>query len=277
MSTKLIATALLFCSAAYGQTNAKVVGSAAVRGNLRIDGNQVTSDATLFDGSTVETTDATATLQMGSHAVVLMNAGTRSIVHDGYITLDQGKIDVRATCGFVVDADQVRVTPNSSASHGVVYISNSSVSVLAMDGEFLILDKEGRVLGTIHSGQSQAFSAGKEQTAGPATYAGTLSSTDNHPMLTLFGPDNKTTYELQGRSATHIEADLQSRLVLVNGAVDPKRSSYYVQDVIATKQETAMCRANAPLYPWLLASTALLGGAAAAIVVTNGSPTPASR
>ena len=272
MSTKQLAGALLLCSTAYAATNTKPVGTVILRGDMRIDGNQVTSDATLFDGSTVETAEASATLHLNANADIMMTAGTRSIVHDGYVKLEQGKIDVKPTCGFVVEANGVRITPSSANSHAVI---SSNASVTALTGEFLILDNQGRVLSRIRNGTSQAFGTGQAQPTGPATYAGALSNLDNHSMLTLFGPDNNVTYELQGRSANKV----QGKFVLVNGTIDPKRTSVYTQEVISTTKGAAMCTAGANPYPWLLsaAAVAALGGGIAAAVALDQPATPASR
>jgi hypothetical protein len=239
---------------------------------MRIDGNQVTSDATLFDGSTIETTEASAMLHMNANADIMMTAGTRSTVHDGYVKLEQGKIDLKPACGFVVEANGVRITPSSLTSRAEI---TSSASVTVLSGEFLILDNQGRVLSRVHNRGSQSFDASHALPAGRATYAGTLSSLDLHSMLTLFGPDSNITYELQGRSAKK----MQGKFVLVNGTIDPKKSSFFTEEVISTTKGTAMCTQGASPYPWILSGAALaaLGGGIAAAVATNQSGTPASR
>jgi hypothetical protein len=275
MFTKLLASVVLFCSAAYAATDTKPVGTATVRGSMRIDGNQITSDATLFDGSTVETEEASATLNMGTHTIIIMAAGTRGIVHEDYIKLEQGKIDLKPTCGFVVEADQARITPNSLDSHSVISISNSSASVMVQNGEFLILDKEGRVLHALRSGNSQSFGTGTTPSGTQATYAGTLSIVDNHHLLTLFAPDTNVTYELQGKNTDKI----QGNFVQVNGTIDPKRSSILAQvdGVISPTKGTAMCAEKGSPLPWILAGAAAAAAGAAAAIVVSQPSTPASK
>jgi hypothetical protein len=274
MSKVLLAVAVLYCSSAYAATNTKPVGTATVRGNVRIDGSEVQSNATLFDGSVVETAEASTTLEMNGQSVVMMTPDTRSVVHDDYVRLDQGKIDLRPACGFVVEAGQLRITPNSPTSHAVIYISNSSVSVMAMDGEFLILNKEGRLVSKVHDRSSQSFSTGEVHPLTPAIYVGSLSDLDTHPVLTLLGPENKIEYELHGRKASKIEG----RLALVSGTIDPKLSSFFTEEVIATKGETAVCTQKGP-FPYMLVgfAAAAAAGGGAAIVITNNPNPPASR
>ncbi len=273
MSAKLLGFAVLFCSVAYASSNTPV-GTVSVRGNIRVDGNQVTTDATLFDGSTVETQDASATVYLGSNSSVIMAAGSRSIVHDGYVTLEQGQIDLKPTCGFVVETGQLRITPNSPDSHGVISASGSSVSLTSQHGEFFVLDKQGRILNTLHSGNSQSFSSGQMQSANPATYVGTLSILDNHHLLTLLAPDTNVAYEIRG----HDVSKLKGSLVQVNGAIDPKQSSVLTQEVMASTKASGMCTERTGAYPWLVGGAIAAGaGTAAALAITNHSPTPASR
>lgn len=273
MSAKLLAVGLICCSTAYAATSTTAVGTAVVRGDMRVDGNTVSSNATLFDGSVVETVDATVTLNMFTHSVVTLSPGSRAVAHDGYVQLDQGKLDVRPMCGFVVEANGVRITPNSPTSHALIYISNASASVESLDGEFIVLDDQGRVLTSIHVGHSQSFGSGEAaQTTpnGTATYAGMLNSLDTHPILTLVGPDSKTSYELRGRKADKVNR----RMALVNGTINPKRSSFFTEAVIFEKKETAMCTDRSIPYPWIIAAAAA-ASAAAAIAVTN-QPSPAA-
>jgi hypothetical protein len=277
MPKKLLVVLLLLCSTSHAVTNSntaansKPVGAAIVRGDMRIDGNPITSNATLFDGNTVETSEASATLQMNGNVEIVMTAGTRAVVHDGYVKLEQGKVDVKITCGYVIELNGMRITPSSSNSHAEIG-SNASANVL--NGEFLVLDSQGRVLNRIRKGGAQSFAAGQAKAPGPATYAGALSSEDLHPILTLFGPDSSVAYELQGRNVNKI----QGRYVLINGTIDSKRSSFFTQEVISSTKETAMCTEGAGDKAILaLAIPAAVGGAIAAAVVTSQHPTPASR
>lgn len=277
MTKKLLAALVLFCSAAYGATSTRTVGTATVRGTIQVDGNQVTSDATLFEGSTVATSEATATLRMDTHSVIEMAAGTRNVVYGNYVKLEQGKIDVKPTCGFVVEVNGVRVTPNSVNAHGVVSISGSGASVSSQSGEFFILDDHGRVLSTVRSGGSQSIGAGQAQTSSSATYVGTLTTIDRHPILTPFAPDTNVSYELQGKNADKI----QGYLMQVDGTIDPKKSSVLsqVDNVIDTNKGSAMCTVKVGPYPYLIgaAAAAAVAGTAAAIAITNQPSTPASK
>ena len=269
MSTKLLAAAMLFCSVAYGAPSTTIVGTATVRGNMHVDGNQVTGDATLFDGSTVETAAASATLRMDQHSIIEMATGSRVIVHESYVTLEQGSIDIKPVCGFVVETNGVRVTPNSPNAHAMV--SNGSVS--SHSGEFFVLDSHGRILSRVRGGSAQSLGANQAQSAGAATYVGNLSILDRHPLLTLLAPDAHTTYELQGKDVDKIRGNL----VEVDGTIDPKRNSALIEvgAVIAHMKTRPMCAAKAPPY-WLLGSAAAAAGIGAGIA-TNEPSTPASR
>lgn len=270
MSTRLLAAAILFCSVAFGESGTTTVGTATVRGNMRIDGNQVTGDATLFDGSTVETAAASAILRMDQHSIIEMAAGSRVIVHEEYVTLEQGSIDIKPTCGFVVETNGVRVTPNSHNARAVV--SNGSMS--SQSGEFYVLDSHGRILSRVRHGGSQSLGAGQAQPTGAATYVGNLSIVDGRRLLTLLPPDTHVVYELQGRHADKIQGNLME----IAGTIDPKRNTTFVQveEVIAHMKDRPICTEK-PVYPWVLGAAAAAAGTGAGIAIANESATPASR
>ncbi len=274
MSTKLLAAAIFCCSVAYGAAG-QTIGTATVRGNVRVDGNQVTGDATLFDGTKVETAAASATLRMSQRSIIEMSTGTRSVIYGNYVRLEQGTIDFKPTCGFVAEVNGVRVTPNSSNTHGVISLSSSGASLSSQSGEFLILDKTGRLLSRIPAGSSQPIGTNLAQLVAP-TYVGNVSVVSSHRILTLLGPDANTRYELQGQNIHK----LQGRLMEIDGDIDPNKKtiSAWVDDVIATSDDRRLCveRIAVP-YRLLVGAAAVGAGFGAGFAVGNQPSTPASR
>ena len=64
MLKKLQAVFVIFSMLSYAQAGTVVIGTASARGDMRVDSYMVKGNATLFDGSVVETGQATADLRL---------------------------------------------------------------------------------------------------------------------------------------------------------------------------------------------------------------------
>src|SRR5215475_2665069 len=83
-----IVLALAGMAGALAANNA--IGMAVASGSLRIDHSQVWGNATLFEGSVVETTTGPSQLQLQGGVQVRLAGESRATVHDGKLTLEQG-------------------------------------------------------------------------------------------------------------------------------------------------------------------------------------------
>src|ERR1700733_14309784 len=74
MAAKNYLLAMIFVTFSYasasGATNA--IGTVSARGDFRVDGNSVWGNGTLFDGTTVETGQATATLRLANGTEIML-------------------------------------------------------------------------------------------------------------------------------------------------------------------------------------------------------------
>src|SRR5665213_2037084 len=80
MFRKLQVAAILLCMLSYAAAGTVSIGTASARGDLRVDSYLVKGNATLFDGSVVETGQTTANLRLtpnepNSRGVVSLKAG----------------------------------------------------------------------------------------------------------------------------------------------------------------------------------------------------------
>ena len=64
MISKLFAAAMVLCAASYATAGTTAIGTVSARGSLRVDGYAVKGDATLFNGTVVETGQASAALRL---------------------------------------------------------------------------------------------------------------------------------------------------------------------------------------------------------------------
>jgi hypothetical protein len=144
-------------SNAYAGTVA--IGTASARGDMRVDQYKVNGNATLFDGSVVETDQATADLRLDKGVAVTMSTGSRATLYRDHLVLQKGVSELSSSSQFRVDASNLRVTPNASDSRGVVAVKQGdTVEVAALTGSFGVTNDKGALLARVVPGHPLSFS-----------------------------------------------------------------------------------------------------------------------
>ena len=189
MIRKLSAFVMLFCTLTYATAGTTSIGTASVRGDMRVDGYAVKGDATLFDGTVVETGQASAVLRLDKGVEIKLATGSRGTLHRDRL---------------VLEANGLQVTPSEPNSRGVVSMSDANtVEVAALTGGFRVTNNRGLLLASVHPGDALSFGAqqpGVPNTPGvvPMTLYGTLTKANGHYYLLLPTPDLGISYELTG-------------------------------------------------------------------------------
>lgn len=170
MLTKTQIVIALFCSFQYAYASSAVIGTASVRGDLRVDNSVVKGNATLFDGSKVETnSQATADLRLAKGTSIVMATNSRGMLYHDHLVLQQGKSELTASSAYRLDANGLHVTPGVRNSHGLVTVQSSgAVEVAALSGTFGVTDSDGQLLATIRPGQALSFANADVKTAAKA-------------------------------------------------------------------------------------------------------------
>jgi hypothetical protein len=165
----LLALFAMLSNAAAGSVS---IGTASARGNLRVDSYQVENNATLFNGSVVESGQASVDLRLGKGTEITMSKDTSGTVYSDHLVLQHGQGELAATGAFHLDANGLHVTPLSSGSRGLISVPDgNTVEVAALTGSFGIVDADGKMLGNVIPGKALHFAlqAASTGTASPAT------------------------------------------------------------------------------------------------------------
>jgi hypothetical protein len=231
----LVACLLFTCSCAYAASGSGSlgIGTISARGSVRVDGYTVQSNATLFDGTAVETDQASATLRLQNGTEVMMATKSRGIVHPDGLVLLQGSSQLKSeNSPFFLEADGLRIKPAGPNSVGEVLVSDTkNVQVAAITGEFLIVDDSGSPLVHIAPGTSmalhqegngaQAAGAGATPVPGngtPVTEVGLVSKENGQYYLTT---TDGTKYLIVGKDFQKVVGDK----VVVNGTLEAATSA----------------------------------------------------
>ncbi len=203
MFRKLQAVAALMCMLSYAAAGTVSIGTASARGDMRVDSYMVKGNATLFDGSVVETGQATADLRLDKGAAITMSTNSRGTLYRDRLVLQRGESELAASSPFKLEANGLRVTPNETNSRGVVSLKvGNTVEVAALNGSFGVTNVQGILLANVRPGRvvSFAMQAGANPTPGANSTSfsgvGLVSYEDGHYYLT----DNAgVKYEITGK------------------------------------------------------------------------------
>lgn len=201
-----------------------IIGTASVRGTMRVDGANVLSNATLFDGSVVETDKATTALHLDKGVEVKLATDSRGTLYRDRLVLQKGSGETMSAGGFVVEANGLHVVPDMPNSRGVVSMKDGgSVEVAALSGGVHVTNSSGFVLASLQPGRILSFTMDATGAIGVSTVTGCLSKFDGAYFLTV--SQTGVVYELTGQDLDK----LVGRTVTVTGTPDlnaqPKRKA----------------------------------------------------
>jgi len=158
ISRKLTAAAVVIFFVPYAQAGTVSIGTASARGDVRVDSLPVKGNATLFDGSVLETAKASADVRLAQGVEIMLSTASKSTFYRDHIVLQQGKTEFAAPKSFQVEAGGLRVTPDAANSRGVVSIkTGNTIEVSALTGAFGVTDASGTLLARVHPGASFAL------------------------------------------------------------------------------------------------------------------------
>lgn len=158
MLRKLLVSLVLLCTISYASAGTASIGFVSARGDLRVDSYLVKGNATLFDGSVVETGLATADLQLDRGTEITMATSSRGTLYHDHLVLQQGQSQLSAGSSFELQANEFHVTAIEPNSRGVVSLkAGNTVEVAALNGSFGVANAQGILLASVRPGHALTF------------------------------------------------------------------------------------------------------------------------
>jgi len=197
MLRKLQVAGLLLCMYSYAVAGTVSIGTASARGDMRVDSYMVKGNATLFDGSVVETGQATADLRLNKGTEITMSTSSRGTLYRDRLVLQRGETELAANSSFQLEANGFRVTPSEPNSRGVVSLkAGNTVEVAALNGSFGVTNDHGVLLASVRPGRVVSFAMHASENQSSVSVVGMVSFENGHFYLTS-AEDLK--YELTGK------------------------------------------------------------------------------
>jgi hypothetical protein len=270
MFKKLQVIATLLCFLSYADAASLSIGTASARGDIRVDNYSVKGNATIFDGSVVETSQASAEVRLNKGVEIRMSTASRGTLFKDHIVLQKGQTELTSSVPYQLQAIGLHVVSGSQHSRGVVSVKpGNAIEVAALDGSFGVSNDRGIMLANILPGQSFSF----------AMQAG--ANLEEFQGVGLVTFENGTYY---------LTTDANVRYILTC-----KDSHAYVGDKVivtgtlqgaAGANGTTLCVKNMEINgpaqggkkKWLIAGFLIAGAATGlGLALANRSSTPASR
>ncbi len=133
------------------------LGVAIAKGGFRVDGSQVTGNATLFGGSTIETAQASSRLRFTSGARIELAPASRAKVFDDHLSLERGSGEL-ASKDYQIEARTLRIENAEARSVARVQMSGEkSVLVAAAFGPVRVYNDAGFLVANVIPGMSLVF------------------------------------------------------------------------------------------------------------------------
>ncbi len=222
---------------------APAIGVATTSGDFLIDRTSVSGNATILDGSLVETGKTASELRLYEGTGMRLAGDSRAKVFLNRLVLEQGAAQVDARKGYAIDAAgiQVQTAPRSAARIGLT--GSGRVEVAALSGAVQVKNKTGVLLAQVLPGQALAFAIQASGAAVPERLTGVVRAINGHYFLT-----DRTAgveVELVGKDL----GAMVGRLVEVSGTLDTSAaaapSGAHVVHVITIRALDAASKAGA--------------------------------
>ncbi len=184
MIGKLQVLVVVLCMVCYAEAGTVSIGTASARGDMRVDSYTVKGGATLFDGSVVETGQASADLHLGEGTEITMASSSRGTLYRDHLVLQQGASELSASSPFKLEAEGLRVIPKEPNSHAVVSLRDgSTVEVAVLSGSFGVTSEHGVALASVRPGRVVSFAMQAAADTTEFSGAGMISYENGHYYL----------------------------------------------------------------------------------------------
>lgn len=232
MLNKIEAVAVLMLTLSYAAAGTVSIGTASARGDMRVDDYLVRGNATLFDGSVIETTQASADLRLQKTIEIILGRSSRATLYRNRMVLEQGETELTAATPFRLDARMVRVTANTPDSRWTVSLKpDNTVEVAALTGAVGVRSEHGIMLANVLPGRPLSFAmqqdgnssaqsgSGAAQGGRRSAFVGTgvLNYSEDQYFLTV--AKTGVTYQIVGVGRRL--GELAGQTVTITGTLDP--------------------------------------------------------
>jgi hypothetical protein len=236
------------------------IGLAMAKGSFRVDNSQVWNNATLLEGTTIETARVASQLHLNSGTQLELAAESRGKVYRDRLILERGVGQLENSTSYRIEARGLKVfAAGANAAAQVGFDKENRVVVAARNGPVRVTTAAGIVVANVEPGAPLAFLPQVAGAAPPAKLRGCVEKKNGRFLLT--DETTKVRVELVGPG---LEAEV-GNVIELEGVTDlaakPAAGASQVVKV-STMKRVGTCKA-VPAVPPVPPPAAAAGGWAA--------------
>lgn len=231
------------------------IGIAMSEGNILINSSKAAGNATLFDGSTLETQSAASQVRLNGGARLRLASDSRGTVFSDHVDLQRGSARIS---GYSANASGLSVRADGDASASVSMREQGFVQIAALLGNVHVYNAAGINVANLLPGRALDLGPQDAGASAPSSMIGCAVRSGGNTLLT--DETSNVTAQLRG---SNVRA---GRRVQITGSMVPNASpvggATQVINVTSVKEVGGACKAGTPAAG--AAGAAAGGGAAAA-------------
>ncbi len=193
-AARLLLGVVMVAGAARSQAQSSI-GTVICAGEFRLDDVKLTNNATLFDGSLLETGEALSRIRLDNGASVVLAAGAKARVRRDHLELEAGGGEVIGR--YPVYARRLRIEPESDdAKLRIVLAGDDAVQVAALTGSLRVFNAGGVHIANMPAGTALQFEAQVGELAPPSNFVGCVLKKEG--VFVLYDRTTRLLVELRG-------------------------------------------------------------------------------
>jgi hypothetical protein len=248
------------------------IGIAVTKGGFLVDHAHISGNATLFDGSSVETATAASRLQLNNGVVVRLDADARATVYQRRLILERGVGQMESAGlpnhGYEVEARSLHISPSTNDTVTRISLLNArQVQVGALRGAVRVTNSTGLLVARLEAGNSMSFEPDEAGASVPTRASGCLVGKDGKVILS--DQTTNVVLELQGKD---LDSQIGNRIQITGTAVKDSPPVSGAPQVIRVTEVRLVHKGGCAAIAKKLGGSAVAGAVAAGAGAAGAGP-----
>src|SRR5580704_10532335 len=172
------------------------IGVAMSQGNIFVDNSATAGNATIFNGSKLETQSAGSQVRLNDGAQLRLASDSRGTVFSDHVDLQKGSASIK---GYSATANGLNVRADGKASAAISVRDKGEVQIAALTGNVHVFDAAGLNIAILAPGRALDLRPQTGGTAAASSLTGCAVKSGNGTLLT--DETSNVTVQLRGGNA----------------------------------------------------------------------------
>ena len=172
------------------------IGIAMSEGNIFINSSASAGNATIFDGSTLETQTAASQVRLNGGAQLKLASDSRGTVYSDHVDLQKGSASIT---GYYANANGLKVRADGKASAAISMRDQGVVEIAALTGDVHVFNSAGFNVANLAPGRALDLRPQDAGASAPSSLTGCTKKAGNDTLLT--DETSNVTVQLRGGNA----------------------------------------------------------------------------